>query len=94
MASSEDVALWMQNRLEENGILRQKEVVHDIQERFGSEFVYLNDRGNLAIDRKVLRVFRRFTGDTAIWMRREHCWVQRREYHPQGDRSISKSRYC
>jgi hypothetical protein len=84
MASVEDVARWMQSEIERTGDLHQIDAVYEIESRFGTEFVYENERGNLAIDRKVLRAFRKLTEDTVVWMRMERCWVKRGEHDPPG----------
>jgi hypothetical protein len=77
MATAEDVALWMQSELERRGELHQIDAVLEIETRFGDEFVYETERGSLAVDRKVLRAFRKLTEDTVVWMRRDRCWIKR-----------------
>ena len=84
MATVKDVARWMQNELERKGDLYQADAARDIESEFGKEFVYENERGNLAIDRRVLRAFRRLTEDTVVWMRWRRCWVRRSEHDPPG----------
>ena len=62
----EAIAQWMLSRLEQSGRLYQAEAVQDIAAKFGDEYTYLNDNGNPAIDRRILRAFRQITGDTAL----------------------------
>jgi hypothetical protein len=61
--------------LENTGQLYQWEAVLEIQSRFGDDFTYLNESGNFAIDRRVLRAFRHLTEDDVVWRRTEGCWV-------------------
>jgi hypothetical protein len=35
-----------------------------IEERFGDEFSYINDNGNLAIDKRATRAFRKLNDET------------------------------
>jgi hypothetical protein len=78
-ATPEDIAKWMADRLEQAGRLRQAVAVAEIAKRFGEQFTYLNDNGNPAIDKRVLKAFRKITGDTAVWQRWGSCWRKRSE---------------
>lgn len=71
------VAQWMLNQLEKKRLLYQDEVVFDLRREFGKEVSYLNENGNPAIDRKVLKEFKKLTGDTVIWERGDRCWRKR-----------------
>jgi hypothetical protein len=75
----EAIAQWMLGRLEETDLLYQAEVVKDIAGRFGEEFTYINDNGNLAIDKRVLRIFRKISGDDVVWDRWDFCWRRRQQ---------------
>jgi hypothetical protein len=84
MANSWDVAVFMLEQLESQQVLYQEVVVYQIIEKFGEEFTYINVHGNPAIDKKVLREFRRLTRDTVVWMRGERAWRKRHEHDPPG----------
>jgi len=49
MASATDVAKWVVQELNKTGYLPQSDAAYDIQDKFGDEFVYDNENGNLAI---------------------------------------------
>lgn len=66
--------------------LYQETVVYDIQSRFGDEFVYINENGNLAISREILQEFRKLTEDTVVWERGERYWRFRESYDSPGRR--------
>jgi hypothetical protein len=53
-------------RAGEEGDLYEAGAARGIESEFGEGFVYENQRGNLAIDRKVLRAFRKLTEDTVV----------------------------
>ena len=68
------VALWMLEQLEREGHLDQQWVATNIVDRFGTQFTYVTDSGNLAIEQKVLHQFRRLTEDVVVWSRSERYW--------------------
>jgi hypothetical protein len=76
-ASPEDVAQWLLSEVTRQYLLYQEFAVDEIAERFGAEFVYYNDSGNPAIDRRVLRAFRKVSGDTVVWDRWDRAWRKR-----------------
>lgn len=73
----EVIAQWMLGQLKDQKKLYQADAVSAIAEKFGIEFIYTNDNGNPAIDKGVLRVFRKISGDTVVWDRWDFCWRQR-----------------
>jgi len=82
-----DVARWMHERLREQRFLPQEQVVYEIASRFGDDFVYTNANGNLAIDRRVLSVFRKLTPENVVWENGERMWRFREPYDPPGRRA-------
>lgn len=84
-ATPESVAAWMVEQLDTPGTggrttrLYQETAVYEIEQRFGAAFTYLNERGNPAIDKRVLRAFRRLTEASVIWERGEKAWRYRTE---------------
>ncbi len=74
----------MLRALEERYSLYQESIVHDIATEFGEEFTYLNANGNLSIDKKVLREFRKLTEATVVWKRGDRMWRKRMESDPPG----------
>jgi hypothetical protein len=88
----EDVAQWMIDELEKTGQLYQWEAILEIQSRFGDDFTYLNESGNFAIDRRVLRAFRTGAEDTVVWRRTEGCWATRGPHDPPGRQAAHKNK--
>ena len=75
MANTKDVAQFMFDKLEENNSLYQYDIVHDIENTYGDEFVYQNENGNMAIEKKVLTAFNKFKEENDIeWDRSEKAW--------------------
>ncbi|WP_138843900.1 DUF6953 family protein [Rhodococcus pyridinivorans] len=69
-----DIAQFMVDRIREDGTWYQYEAVQEIEERFGPEWVYINDNGNPAISKKVTAEFRKLHGGTIEWERGERAW--------------------
>ena len=75
--NEKSVAEFMINEILEKGYVYQEYLVHDIQEKFGEEYVYVNENGNLAISKKVLNEFKKLKDVNGIeWDRSDRCWVK------------------
>ena len=70
----------MVTELDRVNFLSQEVAVFEIEKRFGSEFVYVNDSGGQSIDRAVLKEFKKLTSGKVVWERGEKMW-RRREPH-------------
>jgi hypothetical protein len=81
-----EVAEWMLEEIKGTGYLYQEDVVYEIASKFGDEFTYINQNGNLAIDKQVLREFRELTESSVVWKRGEKLWRMREDYDPPGKR--------
>jgi len=80
-----EVAEWMVEQLEREKFLYQEVVVFDIAKKFGKEFVHEKDNGNLGIDPKVLKEFRKLT-ENVVWEGGDKCWRYRESGDPKGKR--------
>lgn len=72
--TEKDVAAWMLKQVEDKNYLYQKDAVYEIDSKFGDEFTYENDNGNLAISRGVLKEFKKLYQETVVWERGEKAW--------------------
>ena len=84
MVTTKDVAQWMLDEVLNEGYLEQGAVVYVIFKKFGNEFVYQNDNGNLAIQKKVLAAFNKLSADNVVWLKGEKAWSPRKEHHKLG----------
>jgi hypothetical protein len=73
----------MAAELDRETYLYQEAVVWVIEQKFGRDFVYENEAGNLAISKKVLAEFRKLTPNV-VWERGERLWRKRERYDPAG----------
>ena len=84
MVTTKDVAQWMLDEVLNEDYLEQGAVVGVISRKFGKEFVYQNDNGNLAIQKKVLVAFNKLSADNVVWLKYEKAWSPRKEHHRPG----------
>lgn len=77
MTTPADVAKWMVEELQRSNYLYQDIAVMEIDAKFGSDFVYFNESGNLAISKAVLTHFRNLTEESVVWERGQRMWRQR-----------------
>ena len=72
------VAEFMISEIVDKGYVYQEYLENDIQAKFGNEYVYENENGNLAILKKVLNEFKKLKDVNNIeWDRSERCWLKR-----------------
>ena len=79
-----DVAEYMVTQMGEGHWLYQETIVYRIRNDCGPEFVYNNASGNLAIDKAVLREFKKLTENTLVWERGSKAWRRRRGHDKPG----------
>jgi hypothetical protein len=84
MVDADEVADWMASEVEVVGFLYQETAVTHIAERFGDEFIYVDEDGTPAISEAVLSAFRKLTEGAVIWDRWDKCWRQRQVEEPTG----------
>jgi hypothetical protein len=75
MTSRTDVAKWMIDTIDREHFLDQEDAVTMIADKFGDEWVYQNENGNLGIDRRVLSTFRKLHGGRIEWDKGDKCWA-------------------
>lgn len=84
--SPDVVARWMLDQVEREGELYQETAVYDLERQFGEDFVYENESGNPAIDKRVLKAFRKISEESVVWERGERRWRMREETDEPGRR--------
>ena len=69
-----EIANWILAKVRAGEDVYQEELVVTIRDTFGDNFTYENENGNLAIDKKILVVFREVSGDEVVWERSAKLW--------------------
>ena len=84
---AQQAVAWMCEEVAQHGVLYQDEAVAEMMARFGDDCSYQNDNGNLAINREILKHFRRATETTVVWDASERMWRRRENYDSAGRRA-------
>jgi len=75
--SSRDVAQWILGLLDSRREITQVNVVSWVRQKFGTDFIYTNKNGVQALSKKVLREFRKLSGDNVVWENGAKQWRRR-----------------
>ncbi|WP_040948493.1 DUF6953 family protein [Gorillibacterium massiliense] len=71
------IAQWLYDMIMKDGEAYQRDVVEEIEQRFGEDYVYENENGNLAIDKKITAEFRKLNNKGLIeWDRSGFFWFK------------------
>jgi len=73
----EEIADWMAAEVLRTGYVEQEAMAFRIKGKFGSEFVPINDNGNLSVRKDVLKAFRKKSEKTVVWSGSEKAWRKR-----------------
>jgi hypothetical protein len=73
------VAAYIAQELEKRKYLYQEDIVFEIERKFGPEFVFINENGNMAIIKEVLKEFRNLTPNV-VWERGNRLWRERQNF--------------
>ncbi|MHB8380694.1 MAG: DUF6953 family protein [Acidimicrobiales bacterium] len=79
-----EIANWMLEKVNTGENVYQEVLVFKIRDSFGDQFVYQNDNGNLAIDKRVLVAFGKVSGDAVVWERGGRLWRLRKSNDKPG----------
>jgi len=88
MTTAREVAEWMFSHFEASRYLYQESIVYKIKKGFGSDFVYANENGNLAISKDVLKEFRKLSEGKVVWERGDRAWRKLRENETYKGRQV------
>lgn len=76
--NNKTVAEFMISEIVDKGYAHQETTVFDIQNKFGDEFIYINENGNLAISKQVLNEFKKLKEANDIgWDSSDKYWVKK-----------------
>jgi len=72
---SNEIAQWMLDEVKEQGMLPQETVVSYIKEKYGEQYLYTNENGNLSIDKEVKKLFKKMHRGQVAWDRDGFFWA-------------------
>jgi hypothetical protein len=85
-ATARAIVHWMVAEVRGKGRLDQRTAVAEIRQRFGSEFLYTNKNGNLAIAAPVTAAFLKLTRKDVVWSFWGQYWRLREPEDPPAKR--------
>jgi hypothetical protein len=72
------VAQWLYDKIIKDKYVDQGSVVYEISKTFGDTFVYINENGNLAINKDILKEFKKLKNNMLTgkieWDRSDRAW--------------------
>ena len=83
MSKDEEIAAWMMKCLAEDRFVYQDVIAPEIEKQFGTEYIYYNANGNVAISKNVLRAFEKISPNV-VWNRSERYWRFRESFDAPG----------
>ena len=69
-----ELAEWMLEEVNRDGVLTQDRVIREILETTGGEFACINRGVNWAVSRVLREAFRKLAGDSVTWDEAHRCW--------------------
>jgi hypothetical protein len=84
MSTPQDIAQWMFDSVKNSSAVYQEEIMYDIESKFGPEWVYETEYGNLAINKDILKEFTKITKDVVVYEKYDKCWRMRTVHDSPG----------
>jgi len=89
VATAEDVAQWMLKEVMDDGPLYQITATWQIGDKFSKTFVYINDNGNPAMSKDVLKAYNEISADLVVWSKGGRYWRKCEKSDDPGVRQVS-----
>ena len=69
------IAEWMVGEIENRGMLRQEDAIAYVREKFGESYVFINEHGNVSLEKEVKKAFRKQHRGRVAWDRDGFFWA-------------------
>ena len=69
------IAEWMVSEIENRGMLRQEDAIAYVREKFGESYVFINEHGNVSLEKEVKKAFRKQHRGRVAWDRDGFFWA-------------------
>lgn len=73
--TAQEVAEWMVQEIRFTGNLYQAAAIDYVKANFGEQFVYVNENGNVSLDKEVKKAFRKLHRGRIAWDRDSFQWA-------------------
>ncbi|TYP68061.1 DUF6953 family protein [Paenibacillus methanolicus] len=74
-STAQDVAAWMVETIRFHGTLAQSDAIAQVEEKFGAQFVFVNESGNASLAKEVKMAFRKLHRGKIAWDREGFFWA-------------------
>lgn len=74
-ATPQEIAEWMINEIRFRGMLKQEEAIAHIRTHYGEAFIFVNENGNVSLEKEVRKAFRKQHGGRVAWDRDGFFWA-------------------
>jgi hypothetical protein len=74
VATALDVAKWLMDKLDREGVVYAAQAPGEVEEVFGADFTGPTDSGGWGLNADVRRAFKDLWQDVADWLPGEKCW--------------------
>ncbi|GMK47990.1 DUF6953 family protein [Paenibacillus glycanilyticus] len=73
--TEQQIAEWMVNEIKFRGMLRQEEAIEHVKQHFGEQYIFVNENGNVSLEKEVKKAFRKLHKGRVAWDRDGFFWA-------------------
>lgn len=73
--TEQQIAEWMVNEIKFRGMLRQEEAIEHVKQHFGEQYIFVNENGNVSLEKDVKKAFRKLHKGRVAWDRDGFFWA-------------------
>lgn len=89
-SSYKDVALYLLNEINHQGLLTRTDAVDQVESVFGSSFTRLTDKGNKVLNEQIMRHFRNLKHEAIAWNVGKQAWILEPSNHGEENQARSE----
>ncbi|MGN7456330.1 DUF6953 family protein [Paenibacillus pasadenensis] len=75
MSKEAEIAQWMVETIRDRGMLRQEEAIEHVRGVYGEAYVFVNEAGNVSLEKEVKKAFRKLHRGRIAWDRDGFFWA-------------------
>ncbi|TCM89090.1 hypothetical protein EV294_11331 [Paenibacillus sp. BK033] len=73
--TEQQIAEWMVNEIKFRGMMRQEEAIEHVKRHFGEQYIFVNENGNVSLEKEVKKAFRKLHKGRIAWDRDGFFWA-------------------
>ncbi|PLT43869.1 hypothetical protein B8V81_2300 [Paenibacillus pasadenensis] len=75
LSKEAEIAQWMVETIRDRGMLRQEEAIEHVRGVYGEAYVFVNEAGNVSLEKEVKKAFRKLHRGRIAWDRDGFFWA-------------------